>query len=58
MATNSPGTPLGCLSIFSPSERSPIRVRRNDPEDKVAAKTGSDGCQDRDVNDIVLLGRD
>ena len=45
-------------STFSPSERSPIRVMRRDPEDNVTAKTDSVGCHDADVNEIVLLGRD
>ena len=45
-------------STFSPSERSPIRVSRKDPEDRVAARTDSVGCQEMEVSDIVPVGRD
>jgi hypothetical protein len=45
-------------SSFSPSERSPTRVRRRAPEDRVAARADSLGCQDKEVNDIVLAGRE
>ena len=31
---------------------------RRDPEDDVTARTDSVGCQDADVNEIVLLGSD
>ena len=43
-------------SSFSPSERSPTRVIRKFPEDSVMARIGSVGCQDAEVNDIVVLG--
>jgi len=45
-------------STFSPSERSPMRVRRKEPEDKVAARTDSVGCHEMEVSDIVEVGRD
>lgn len=35
-----------------------MRVRRKEPEDKVAARTDSVGCQEMEVSDIVTVGRD
>lgn len=42
----------------SPSERSPIRVSRRLPEERVAASTDSVGCQERHVMEMELEGRD
>jgi hypothetical protein len=35
-----------------------MRVRRREPEDKVAARTDSVGCQEREVSAIEDVGRE